>query len=58
MEQLEFHPLPEVALQDLITLMSPPKIRRLTPLTKDDFSEAGAQGFVAGKERFWAGFGP
>ena len=37
-----------------------PLVRRLMPLTQDDFSEADARHFVAGKERLWAehGYGP
>lgn len=60
MERLEFRRLPEVDPQDLVELMNHPKVRRLMPLTKDDFGEADAQGFVAGKEQLWAehGYGP
>ena len=57
---LEFRRLPEVRPQDLVELMNHPKVRRLMPLTKDDFSEADAHNFVTGKERLWAehGYGP
>ncbi len=57
---LEFRRLLAVRPQDLTELMNHPKVRRLMPLTKDDFSEADARAFVAGKERLWAehGYGP
>ena len=60
MEELEFRRLPGVDPQDLVELMNHPKVRRLMPLSQDDFSEADAQDFVEGKERLWAehGYGP
>lgn len=54
MEELEFRRLPEVDPQALVELMNHPRVRRLMPLTQDDFSEADAQAFVEGKERLWA----
>jgi ribosomal-protein-alanine N-acetyltransferase len=60
MPELELLPLPDVDLDDLVALMSAPRIGAHLPLLTEPFTAELARAFVAAKRRIWEahGYGP
>lgn len=57
---IQYRYLHEVDPQDIIALMNLPQVRKLMPLTFDNFNEQDCNKFVTAKQQLWEehGYGP